>query len=173
MDKIILKEIRGYKGYKAGSDGNIYSFLLLKNKGYDYQKRPKILKQAFDGRGNYLHVVLFRNCIGYSNQVHSLICEAFNGKRPKGYWVSHENGNSVDNKPTNLKWRTPSENQKLKIIHGTDDRGIKSSRAKFNSEQVKLIRSSSKAGLTYKEIAKKFDVHEMTIGKIVRKERYK
>lgn len=153
----------------AGSDGNIYSY-KIKN-GVDYNKTPKILKQGFDGKKNYLHVVLRFNQKSYTKSVHKIICESFHGLN-YGYTVSHENGIKTDNRPENLKWRTLKDNHNLKILHGKDDCGIKNSRALFNEKQLEKIRYLLSKGITQRKIAKMFKTNERNIGKIKRGERY-
>lgn len=43
-------------------------------------------------------------------KVHDLIARAFLGNKPKGYDVDHINGNRADNRPSNLRYVTRSEN---------------------------------------------------------------
>ena len=43
-------------------------------------------------------------------KVHDLIARAFLGNRPKGYDVDHINGNRSDNRPSNLRYVTRSQN---------------------------------------------------------------
>ena len=52
--------------------------------------------------------------------VSHLVAEAFLGKRPQGLSVCHNNGNPGDNRVSNLRYDTHSENMHDKKLHGTD-----------------------------------------------------
>lgn len=81
VDDIEYVSLNEYPGYAAGSDGFIYS--------YKRSPMPYRLKSQLDGRKNYYHVQLPKEGKFKSIQVHTLICEAFNGKKKKGQEVSH------------------------------------------------------------------------------------
>lgn len=55
--------------------------------------------------------------------VHALICEAFHGPRPPGHIVAHYDGTRTNNRPGNLSWKTPRDNQADRNRHGTMARG--------------------------------------------------
>ena len=47
---------------------------------------------------------------GKTYKVHQLVCEAFNGPRPKGMVCMHLDEDYKNNKPENLSWGTQKEN---------------------------------------------------------------
>lgn len=51
-----------------------------------------------------------KNIDNHPYRIHDLIARAFLGNRPKGYDVDHINGNKTDNRPSNLRYVTRSEN---------------------------------------------------------------
>lgn len=58
--------------------------------------------------------------------VHSLVCEAFHGKRPsKKHQAAHSDGDRSNNKAANISWKTASQNSMDKHRHGTMRTGKK------------------------------------------------
>jgi hypothetical protein len=70
------------------------------------------------GPSNYGHlsVVLGRR---NTRMVHTLVLEAFVGPRPPGKEACHGNGQPGDNRLSNLRWGTRSENIADAVRHGT------------------------------------------------------
>ncbi len=68
--------------------------------------------------------------------------------------------------PEHLRWDTPKNNSKDMILDGTSLKGIKHHQAKLTENQVKEIKQLLLNGETLREIAKKFNVSNPTIGYI-------
>jgi hypothetical protein len=68
------------------------------------------------------------------------VLEAFVGPCPEGMQACHNNGNRLDNRLENLRWDTPSANQKDRIHHGTALRGERSHWAKLSTAAVLHVR---------------------------------
>lgn len=160
VDKAVkLYPLAGWPDHRAGSDGRIYSSVMSKGREF----RP--LKPGLGSTG-YEHVVMCRGGEHTPRLVHLLVAEAFHGSRPEGFEASHKNGNQRDNQPSNLTWETHSENLRRRAEHGTDDKGLKNSRACVDKVSLMKIRKRVRDGGTNKGIAKEFGVSSATISRI-------
>lgn len=89
--------------------------------------------------------------------------------------VNHKDGNKSNNAAVNLEWVSVSENIKHSLRTGLKIPicGEKVAGSKLTGAEVVQIRAMRVSGKTYKEIAKVFEIHEMTVGEICRKEIWK
>lgn len=169
----IIKPIQGFNGYFASADGDIYSSWSL---GKFPVITSKIQRKLSPGKySNGYFFVNVRKSLGkrFSGSVHRLVCIAFHGIPKKNETASHLDGNLNNNKSKNLKWESLSENHKRKLLHGTDDRGCKNSRAKINEIKLMNIKVLLKKGeMTHKEIGKIYGVNRSLITKINCGQRY-
>lgn len=92
--------------------------------------------------------------------VHRLVLETFVGPCPEGHEASHEDGNPENNWLSNLRWRPVSENNKLRVEHGTHfSRG----RAILTEDDVATIRRRVDAGETVSDVARDYPVSRSTV----------
>lgn len=164
-----------FSGYFAGEDGYIYS-----NHPRGTQKGLQPLRKLSPGTqtsGKYFIVNIKKDGDGKykSQRVHRMVCMAFNGPPViDSSTVSHLDGNWKNNKPSNLVWETYSDNLKRKKDHGTDDVGVKNSRASIDLSTLKKIRFLLKqSALTQEQIGLKFGLSRVFITKIANGHRYK
>lgn len=162
-----------FYGYFAGENGHIYS-----NHGRGAQKIPqplRKLKPNIQSSGKYFYVNVKKDNKRITQRVHRLVCLAFHGFPPNTkYAASHLDGNWRNNTPSNLKWESYSDNANRKKEHGTDDIGVKNSRAIIDLKTLVKIRKLLKNSLlTHKEIGVKFGVNRVFITKIANGHRYK
>lgn len=79
--------------------------------------KGKILKQNKTSSG-YLSVSFSRDGVRKTLMTHRVVCEAFNGSKKEGLVVAHNDGDKLNNVPSNLRWTTYSENEQDKKLHG-------------------------------------------------------
>lgn len=158
-----MKPIPGFPGYFADKWGNIWS-----TRRYS---EPRKLKSRM--RGDYLAICLYKNKKRYWRSVHLFILETFIGPCPKGHWARHKDGVGINNKSSNLKWDTRSNNMKDKIRHGTDAKGEKSGLSKLTNEDViEIRRLLDSKEITRTDLGKLYNVSGRCIGLIDARERW-
>jgi len=158
----MIKPIPGWEDrYSADEDGNIYSM-----------KTGRPIHQELNPVHNRYQVKLWRNLRVKTSNVSVLVCSAFHGPKPKGMETSHLDGDRLNNRPDNLVWETRRDNLARRIAHGTDDRGLKNSRACLTEAQVRTVRAEASRGTSYSELMRLFGVSRATISRVVTKKRY-
>lgn len=127
----------------------------------------KILKPFV--QAGYPQVSLQAPCGRITRRVHVLVLQAFRGPRPEGLLGRHLDGNSRNNRLTNLLWGTVAENAQDKVIHGSA-KGERNPRAKLTTAQVQTIRSRYKPRDPVngaKSIASEFHISVVTVHRVV------
>lgn len=136
---------------------------------------PKILRGTLTTDG-YIRISISKRKTFF---VHRLIAECFIGN--SNLEVNHKNGNKLDNRIDNLEFCTKLENIHHAIKMGLFDmRKINYDRKKrsvitpkrFSKEDVLKIKHLYRIEkIKQKEIAKMYNVHKDTIGRVIREER--
>ncbi len=154
--------IAGFEGfYRISNLGRVESMC---------RGRPRILKPFRDNYGYELIGLLSGTVKRPSSKVHSLVAEAFLGKRPPGFQVNHKNGVKTDNRLENLEYVTPQQNVAHAIAAGLINcRGENGSAAKLNESQVIEIRRLRANGESSESVAKKFNVASAHVRRITRR----
>lgn len=153
---------------------------------YEINKYTTQIRRAAPGTGTYVGRVLTPHpdkdgYLRYSLSdisgkfknvhLHQLMLYTFKGPKPTPkHEGAHCDGNNRNNKLSNLKWKTTTENQRDRFIHGTDNRGERGSKAVLTNEQVLFIREAFKAddwsGLAV-GLSRRFGVDKSAIYKIL------
>lgn len=134
------KPVFGYEGrYEVSDLANVRSLERIKLTRIGLQRWPaKNLKPFLDSNG-YFYVNLCNGNSAKKTSLHHIVLEAFHGKRPLGLIGLHNDGNSKNCLPSNLRWGTYSENSNDSKIHGTFRYGS----PLLNLELVEWIKESS------------------------------
>lgn len=114
------RPIAGSPGYEVSSHGRVRSVDREVQCGVANNSRRmfrgRILQPSALPKG-YLMVGMGRARRTY---VHALVAAAFIGPRPEGMEIAHNDGNPQNNAVENLRYATPSDNNRDKRSHGTD-----------------------------------------------------
>ena len=111
----------GYEGmYEVSDLGRVKSLarLIRRRGGCRVMSKEMILKNRRLNSG-YGIVGLAKDGKKKDFSVHSLVLKAFVGERPEGMYACHNNGDSSDNRLSNLRWDTQSANLLDTVKHGT------------------------------------------------------
>lgn len=151
----VWKDIPGYEGHYMVSDfGRIKSIKFNKE---------TILKHTTNGKPGHRKVMLCLNGKVKWLFVHRIVMLAFVGECPDGLLTCHNNGDSSDNRLTNLRYDTYAANSADSDRHGTRPRGSSRSNSKLTESSVVEIRKRLTAGDMQKDIAADFGVSRSTI----------
>jgi hypothetical protein len=151
------KTIPGFSKYEVSDLGRIRNIRL------------QTIRNPYINLQGYYQITLS----GDSNKrqtrmVHQLVLLAFVGPRPEGLVTRHLDGDKLNNKPSNLKYGTPSENMADTLNHGSHPF------QKLDSEDIYDIRRLYATGkYTQREIAKEFGVSRTRIGHIINHKTWK
>lgn len=161
------RAIPGYEGaYEVSNQGRVRSLerriplTTATGKISSRAVKARVLKPGLDSAG-YLSVSLNRT----SHRVHWLVLSAFVGECPFGYERLHRNGSKTDNRLTNLRYGTRSENMQDMVWHG---------QRRLSAPQVRAIRAAAlenKRGFK-KALAHEFGVSIATIQDVLKRRGY-
>jgi len=167
------RPIPNFPGYMAGSDGSIWSN-RAKGMAARYvltTSRWRKLKPSFcQGYDHYTLVVdrVKLNCLA-----HILVLTTFVGPPSDGQECRHLDGNRGNNRLDNLAWGTRLENNQDKIAHGKSLPGEQCNKSKLTNVQVLLIRKLASEGHSGISLARKFNVSNNSICRIIRRETWR
>lgn len=104
---------------------------------------------------------------GVRKYAHVVMLEMTAGPKPTPkHEAAHSCGNRSCVNPQHLRWATPSENQRDRLLHGTHSRGERNSQAKLTAEQVLEILELIKEGMAYREIGRLYGVDQAQVSRI-------
>jgi hypothetical protein len=169
IKNIVFKDIPGFPGYRASSDGNIWSCWervsvgknshVLGNTWRKLKPRPKKgsgRREVSMGRGN-------------TKLVYRLVLLAFVGPCPKGKQCCHKNGDCTDDRRSNLRWGTPTSNAMDRHSHGTMLLGETHPRRKLTEKAVREMRTAHAGGESLRSIGRRHGVDYTQVSRIARR----
>lgn len=157
----LIKEIDGFVGYYADTNGEIWSawkrqggFKKAGIKYLDFDNRiklnPKITQLG------YKTLTLYRDGKKYDKRVNILVAETFL-PNPNNYpCVCHNDNDSLNNSVSNLRWDTHKGNTADMRKFGTFVEGSKSGMAKLDEKTVAWIKEQLASGVKQSTLAYKF-----------------
>lgn len=171
------KEIPGYEGLYEVSDEGVVRSIPRKVNRLSYGKLRKlnvkggVLYQSTKESGHKT-VGLWKDNKCKNRRVHDLVMIAFIGERNKDLEIRHLDGDPSNNYISNLRYGTHTENMQDMARHGRSQRGEKQWNSSLKIIDVKNIRSVDRNSDNIKMLAAKYNVHPVTIRRIIRRERW-
>lgn len=161
------KPVIGAPGYEVSTLGRVRSVDRIVNtkNGQKRRYRGQPIAQALNNQG-YPKAWITREGGRVFALVHILVAEAFIGPRPPGGEVCHGDGDPLNPSKENLRYASPKENAKDKIIHGTHLERRRHPAAKLTDHDVAMIRDRLGAGDTERSIAGDYGVTRSNIAAI-------
>lgn len=159
----IWKSIKGFENYEVSNLGNI------KNTNFKRTGKEQLIKPTKNSSG-YLLLSLFKDSKRNRFTVHRLVIDAFVLNIDNKKCVNHINGIKTDNRLENLEWNTHSENtlNAFKIGLMKNRFGESQHLSKLTEKQVLEIRENKEC-LSYRKMAKKYNVSVFTIQAVVKR----
>lgn len=112
------RPVTGHQGYEVSNLGRIRSIdrTIVTKRGVAKRRKGQLLRPFKGDRLNH-QVVSF----GHRDRhyVHTVVLEAFVGLRPEHCEACHNDGDPLNNCVDNLRWDSPSANQRDRRKHGT------------------------------------------------------
>lgn len=163
-----FRDIPNFPGYRAGSDGTIWSCW---KRGCKPAMTPawRALRPKTD-RWGYRHICLFASGGSRWFTVHRLVLLAFVGPCPPGMECRHLDGVPQNNAVSNLCWGTHVDNESDKIKAGTVSKGERHGHAKLTDRAVAEIRLS---GETFRSLAARHNVNRRTVARAAKRETWR
>lgn len=155
------KRIESFPAYSASTEGRIRRDLAGQG------TRTGVLQPY--AVGAYPGVGVWKDGKRTTRTVHSLVAEAFHGKRPKGAVVHHKDHDKLNSRPDNLVYVTRSRNTASAFDAGfaASKRGEDHAKAILTDESATSLREDYAEGMSQRAAAKKYGVTRTTVAALV------
>lgn len=132
-------------------------------------KKTKTLKGLRFDRGGYLRVTLYPS--GKTYLIHRLVAKTFLNQQEGFNVVNHKDGVKTNNCVDNLEWCNHKHNVNHAYANGLNQyreiSGESNPSAKLTRRKVDEIRNLAKDGVSWNDLAKKYDVQYNCIKRII------
>lgn len=130
MNAVEWRVIPSFPAYEASANGEIR------------RRDSGRLKRCRPEKNGYLKVKIWMDGEETACWVHRLVCEAFHGPAPAPKMhAAHINGTPSDCRASNLSWKTKTENERDKRIHGTANIGERNGMAQLTDSAAIQIKA--------------------------------
>ena len=138
------RPIPGYPAYEVSDLGSVRSIdRVVPGSFSGRRRRTGVAIKPVIGFG-YARAKVYQDGRARIVGVHRLVLLAFGGPPPEGdYEARHVNGDPLDNRASNLRWGTPTDNAADRDRHGNTLRGSRNGSSKLTDEQVIAIRQET------------------------------
>lgn len=172
----VWRPVPSLPNYEASSLGRIRTLdrweTFTGQRGTITRFRPGRVRRLFKIKHKTVFYWMF-GIPGSSCTAHIAVCEAFHGPKPSPtHQVAHIDGDGLNNRPWNLAWKTPRENDADKDIHGTRQRGAKHGMAKVGDADIVPIFEAIASGETVNDVAARYGVAKTTISAIINRKNW-
>lgn len=123
---------------------------------------PRVTLSADVGELGHKRVTVYNGTERARVLLHRAVLETFGRKPRAGEQACHRNGDASDNRLSNLRWGTQSDNWSDRIAHGNGR-----SYAKLNLTQVGEIRNRARLGESAASIARAYGISDTQVRNIV------
>lgn len=160
-----FRPIPSFPGYRVSKLGEVQSCWSRRGRLSLMPDAWHSLKQI--NRLGYLTVNLAEGGKKSDRRLHRLVLEAFVGPCLPGMVACHNDGDRSNSDLANLRWGTPKANSDDMLRHGTRATGARCRATKLSEGEVIEIRRLRTEGVSFGDLAARFNVTTYNIKAIV------
>lgn len=161
VNGVEFRPIDGFPGYCVGDDGSLWS---KRHKNGIPSPTWRRMSPGIGPKGYAVAVMRHTSQRRRAVRMSRLVLTAFDSPPPyPNSEACHRDGNRSNDALSNLRWDSPSGNQRDRLGHGTHNRGEMSGRAKLTRKHVLVIRARLDRGELGSAIARDYGVDVHTI----------
>jgi hypothetical protein len=166
-----FRPIDDFPGYRVSKTGQVESCWTRRGRHCVSSDKWRPLKPIL--RQGYPTVNLAKGGKKSARRIHRLVLEAFVGPCPPGMVACHNDGNRSNSDLANVRWDTPKANSDDTLRHGTRATGSRCGATKLSEVQVIEIRRLRTEGVSFGDLAARFNVTTYNIKAIVYRRSWK